>query len=68
VVVVAVAAVVVAAAATSSSSSSSKGSKYKAIPGQALIFPGGSNCQISSQSAHEHGKFVIPAHRPPLPP
>ena len=41
-------------------------SLYK--PGQAPSIPGGSDTQISRQSAHKGGKVVSPMHRPPLPP
>ena len=40
--------------------------KGKAIPGQALGGPGGSDCQISRMSAHAVG-MVSCAHRPALP-
>jgi len=39
---------------------------YLQTPGQAVRVPGGSDSQISGQSAHEGNKFVRPMHRPPL--
>jgi len=35
---------------------------------QALSVPRGRGSQISRHPAHEGGKFIIPTHRPPLPP
>jgi hypothetical protein len=43
-----------------------KQSQYR--PWQALRVPSGFCSQILRQSAHEGGKVVSPAHRPPLPP
>ena len=37
------------------------------LPVQPVTVPGGSDSEISRQSAHEGGKVVSPAHRPPFP-